>query len=162
DGRFVAFQSISTDLLPAPGCEDTLRDRVRNTTTCVATDQGLKPHVLNGLLPDLVVARDGRYVVFSSGAQDLVPGDTVGTPDLFIRSIPVPTVGSTSIASVARGQTFDVTVNGTDFLPGVVGVFPKGVTVNSTNRVSAEQVVFRITVAGDAPTGPQPVYVYDP
>jgi Tol biopolymer transport system component len=45
------------------------------------------------------VSGDGRYVVFQSAASNLVPGDTNGQPDVFVRDI---VEGKTTMISVAR------------------------------------------------------------
>jgi Tol biopolymer transport system component len=69
DGRYVAFTSYATDLVPRqtssgfdPGLF--LYDRVQGTTSLVAASE---------VLTDPVLSADGRYVAFSSGAR-LVPG----------------------------------------------------------------------------------------
>ena len=48
------------------------------------------------------MSADGRYVAFTSGASNLVPGDTNGTPDVFVREIGVgePVGGTTELAVV--------------------------------------------------------------
>jgi Tol biopolymer transport system component len=48
--------------------------------------------------PDL--SGDGRFAVFESAASNLVPGDTNGVPDVFVRDLQA---GTTSLVSAARG-----------------------------------------------------------
>jgi len=83
DGRFVAFTSYSTNLVPnVSGIQAYLRDRQHSTTEVVslATD-GTLP---NAACDNACVTPDGRYVVFRSGATNIVPGDTNGDTDVFI------------------------------------------------------------------------------
>lgn len=48
---------------------------------------------------DLAMTGDGRYVVFSSPATDLVPGDTNGYYDIFLRDTVLETTEMISVAS---------------------------------------------------------------
>lgn len=91
DGRFVVFESASTDITSLPddnGKKDIfVRDLVAGTTTLVsvnatATATGDGESLLGGQ----VISEDGEHVVFSSEATDLqsdVPDDN-GTWDVFV------------------------------------------------------------------------------
>jgi len=72
DGRFVAFRSSATNLVPGvtePGTF--VRDRKTGTTELVGPgDEGS-------------ISADGRFVVFRSSATNLVPGIT--EPGIFVR-----------------------------------------------------------------------------
>jgi hypothetical protein len=75
DGRFVAFESVSTF---APGAELSgadiyVRDRLKNQTTLVSVTSDGQPVEGNSVWPS--ISGDGRYVVFESAAEQLVPGD---------------------------------------------------------------------------------------
>jgi Tol biopolymer transport system component len=90
DGRYVTFMSPATDLVPGdPGDPFVdrhiyLRDRVAGLTERV--DVSTAGTLGNRLTePDSSVSADGRYVVFASFADDLVPGDTNGANDVFLR-----------------------------------------------------------------------------
>jgi Tol biopolymer transport system component len=48
------------------------------------------------------ISADGRYVVFSSAASDLVANDTNGLPDIFVRDMQA---GTTTLVSVNRAGT---------------------------------------------------------
>src|SRR6185436_2049194 len=83
DGRYVAFTSLATNLVPGDttGAQDAfVHDLVTGSTIRVSVDsngaggQG-GPHG-SSFLPKL--SGDGRYVVFQSEATNLVPGDTNG------------------------------------------------------------------------------------
>jgi hypothetical protein len=86
DGRSVAFQSGSTNLVP--GSNGTSGVYVHNRSTGrtervdVASDgtQGNDDALDLGLW----ISGNGRYVCFRSFASNLVPGDTNGTTDVFV------------------------------------------------------------------------------
>jgi Tol biopolymer transport system component len=85
DGRYVAFVSGATDLVlgDTNGLADVfVRDRQAGVTTRVSEGNGVQP---NGGSQDPKISGDGRYVVFVSTASNLVPGDTNGSADVFLR-----------------------------------------------------------------------------
>jgi archaellum component FlaF (FlaF/FlaG flagellin family) len=87
DGRYVAFDSEATNLVPgdANGSRDTfVRDRQAGTTERVSVSTGGSQANSSSWLPSCISA-DGRYVAFGSWASNLVPGDTNGTRDVFVR-----------------------------------------------------------------------------
>ncbi len=84
-GRYVTFFSEATNLVPGDtnGFWDIfVRDRLTHTTTrvSVASDGS----EANGISIRSSVSNDGRFVVFSSAASNLVPGDTNGFWDIFV------------------------------------------------------------------------------
>lgn len=86
DGRYIAFASSANNLVPKDknGISDIfIRDRQANTTklVSVASDgtQG------NGGSSSCSISGDGRYVAFDSNATNLVPNDTNGKSDVFVR-----------------------------------------------------------------------------
>ena len=86
DGRYVAFDSASTNLVPGDtnGLPGRLRPRpVAGTTTRVSVGSGGTQG--NSFSYRLAISADGRYVAFDSTATNLVPGDTNGTDDIFVR-----------------------------------------------------------------------------
>ncbi|MEQ8764986.1 MAG: calcium-binding protein [Planctomycetota bacterium] len=101
DGRFVAFTSTSTDLIPGDtnGQQDVfVRDLVTRTTTLVSVDSsGL---LGNGTSTAPALSPDGRFVAFHSSAENLVPGDTGSTPyDVFVHDRSTPTTFRVSVDS---------------------------------------------------------------
>jgi Tol biopolymer transport system component len=101
DGRYVLFVSSANNLTAndnsQPGLDVFLRDRTSNTTVLVSanwtgTGGG------NGHSTFAGVSTNGRYVVFESTASDLVPGDTNGVSDVFVRDL---VAGTTVLVSVA-------------------------------------------------------------
>ena len=72
-----------------------VRDLARDTTLLVTVNtNGVAG---NGVSRRSAMTPDGRYVTFVSAAMDLVPGDTNGIPDIFVRDMQM---GSTFLASV--------------------------------------------------------------
>ncbi len=85
DGRYVAFASDATTLVPGKtnGVMDIfVHDRLTGVTTRVSlTQSGTEA---NGDSTNLAISGNGRFVVFESEADNLVPGDTNGQPDIFV------------------------------------------------------------------------------
>jgi Tol biopolymer transport system component len=85
DGRFVAFLSVATNLVPGDtnGITDVfVRDRSTSVTRRVSGRQGALPDIVD---KPVSLSADGRFVVFTSVADSLVPGDTNGLLDVFVR-----------------------------------------------------------------------------
>ena len=98
DGRWVAFAGNATNLVDGDtnGASDVfVRDRARGTTVRVSVDsdgtQG------NGYSSSPSLSRTGRYVAFTSSATNLVPDDTNGTADVFVRDLLLGTTDRVSV-----------------------------------------------------------------
>jgi Tol biopolymer transport system component len=107
DGRYVAFQSDGTSLVSGDinGQPDIfVRDRQTGTTTLVSkSSAGVQADVFS-YGPSL--SADGRYVVFFSGATNLVPGDTNNVYDVFVRDRQTGTTYRVSLSSAgAQGAS---------------------------------------------------------
>jgi len=102
DGRYVAFHSIATNLATGDtnGVADIfVRDRLNATTERVSlSSSGAQG---DGASINPSISGDGRYVAFQSTATNLVPGDTNGVSDIFVRD---RTTGATVRASVNNSQ----------------------------------------------------------
>jgi hypothetical protein len=103
DGRFVAFSSGANNLVPGDTNDFTdifMYDRQTGMTerVSVASDgtQG------NYVSLDASISVDGRFVAFSSGANNLVPGDIEFALDVFVHD---RQTGMTEIVSVASDGT---------------------------------------------------------
>jgi Tol biopolymer transport system component len=101
DGRFVAFSSRATDLVPGDtnGFDDVfVHDRQTGATlrasVSSAGGQG------SGHSRDPAISGDGRYVTFQSFANNLVPNDTNTKGDVFVRDL---LLGTTQRVSVSTG-----------------------------------------------------------
>jgi Tol biopolymer transport system component len=86
-GRFVVFLSAASNLVPGDsnGFTDVfVRDRHLHTTSRVDVNNHLKQ--ANGNCVDNPsISADGHLVAFDSDATNLVPGDTAGHTDVFVR-----------------------------------------------------------------------------
>jgi len=85
-GRYVAFQSAAAKLVAGDtnGVADVfVRDRDTGETTRVSVDSAGAQG--NGPSFDPDVSANGRFVVFTSSASNLVAGDTNGVDDVFLR-----------------------------------------------------------------------------
>jgi Tol biopolymer transport system component len=100
DGRYVAFMSVASNLVPGDtnGTWDIfVRDRLTNTTERVSiTSSGSQA---NAFSYDPSISADGRYVAFQSMAFNLVPGDTNGAFDVFVRDRQLGTTERVSVDS---------------------------------------------------------------
>ena len=98
NGQFALFESRAGDLVA--GDTNTVndifvRDVVNGLTTLVSVStNGISG---NGTSRGSVMNGSGRYVAFVSAASDLVPGDTNGIADVFVRDLQA---GTTTLASV--------------------------------------------------------------
>jgi tricorn protease-like protein len=100
DGRFVAFYSDATTLVP----DDTnarsdvfVHDRQEGTTERMSVDSsGAQGNGGSGF-PS--ISSDGRFVTFSSHATNLVPGDTNDTGDIFVHDQQMGTTNRVSVSS---------------------------------------------------------------
>jgi Tol biopolymer transport system component len=88
DGRFVMFDSSAPNLVPGDvnGFRDVfVRDRVTGETELVSVSSaGVQGNADSSFDPGAISA-NGRYVVFSSAASNLVAGDSNGAQDVFLR-----------------------------------------------------------------------------
>jgi LPXTG-site transpeptidase (sortase) family protein len=96
DGIFIAFESMSTNIVPGaggmyfPGGPTTLspkydifiHNRISGTTETVSVStNGIQG---NGQSNNAAISGDGRYVVFHSNSDNLVPNDSNGSFDIFL------------------------------------------------------------------------------
>ena len=88
DGRFVAFSSEATNLVPGDTNSRSdifVRDLLTNTTTRVSVDSAGNQGTNESYTPS--ISADGRFVTFSSDASNLVPGDSNNNEDIFVRDL---------------------------------------------------------------------------
>ena len=105
DGRRVAFNSQGIDVVPNDNNRVTSTDIVvrnlRAGTTTIAS-VATSERQANSLSGDPFISADGRYVVFSSQADNLVAGDTNGDTDVFVRDLRAKTTKLVSVASSGK------------------------------------------------------------
>ena len=103
DGRFIVFTSNFFNLVPGDTneeCDIFLHDRQTGQTSRVSVaSDGTQA---DGWSSDPKISADGRYVAFSSGANNLVPGDTNEKSDIFLHD---RQTGETIRVSVASDGT---------------------------------------------------------
>jgi Tol biopolymer transport system component len=82
DGRYVTFTSTASNLASGASRPNVyIRDRWTGTTSQVSDNRATTDY----LLGSISMSMDGHHVAFASSATDLVPHDTNGYPDVFIR-----------------------------------------------------------------------------
>jgi Tol biopolymer transport system component len=108
DGRFVAFESDASNIVPGntnSSRDIFVRDRLTNTTTRVSVDSA--GNQANNSSRDPSISADGRFVAFVSFASNLVPGDTNRDFDIFVRDTLTNTTTGVSVDSaVNQGNTY--------------------------------------------------------
>ncbi len=100
DGRFVAFQSLASDLVA--GDTNTyqdifVRDLVLGTTERVSVDSSGTE--ANGVSTAASLSGDGRFAAFHSGASNLVASDTNAAVDVFVRDRQTRTTDRVSLTA---------------------------------------------------------------
>jgi hypothetical protein len=100
NGRYITFQSDAQNLV-AGGTNGRqhiyVRDRVAGTTELVSmSTAGVQADNLSDVGN---ISGDGRFVVFISYASNLVPGDSNGSPDVFVRDRQAGTTTRVSVSS---------------------------------------------------------------
>ena len=103
DGRYVAFMSQATNLVSGDtnGTWDVfVHDRQTGATVLISADPFGVPG--NGQSSSSAISSDGRFVLFSSDSSNLVPNDTNGTEDAFVRDM---VSGTTECVSVSTSGT---------------------------------------------------------
>ncbi len=100
DGRYVAFWSPASNLVPADTNGDAdvfVHDLQTDTTERVSVSTNGTQGNQHSLYPS--ISADGRFVMFVSWATNLVPGDTNGIEDVFVRDRQNQTTECVSVAS---------------------------------------------------------------
>ena len=85
DGRYIAFESDATNLVPGDtnGVRDIfVHDMQTGATTRMSVDSNGAQ--ANGASFFATISADGRYVAFESDATNLAPGDRNGARDVFV------------------------------------------------------------------------------
>ena len=134
DGRWVVFSSEADNLVfnDTNGFRDIfVRDQLggSNLLVSVSTNGGNA----DGISSEPAISSDGRFVVFSGAADNLVPGDTNNAPDVFVRSLP-------------DGPTVLVSVNSSGSGPG------NGLSGSAMVSGNGKYILFR-SLAADLAAG---------
>ncbi|MCG8591242.1 MAG: hypothetical protein MJE66_18270 [Proteobacteria bacterium] len=106
DGRFIAFDSLATNLVPAGNIlrDVYVYDAKKQRVTQVSVDNTGAPGAGHSYSPS--ISEDGRYVAFHSSASNLDPADVYGGRDVFVhdRQTGVTTLVSVDSAGVQGAQ----------------------------------------------------------
>ena len=111
DGRYVAFESFASNLVPGDGngtWDIFVLDRQSATIELVSRDTGGVQG--NGASQNPSLSADGRYVAFESDASNLVAGDTNGWRDIFVHDRQGGTTVRVSVSTLGA-QASDSCVN---------------------------------------------------
>jgi Tol biopolymer transport system component len=110
DGRYALFASDADNLVPNDtnrSCDIFRRDLVSTEVVRVSGssngDQG------NGFCLSAAISSDGRFVAFTSNADNLVEGDTNNRADVFVRDLTSGTIRIASVAESWRQSSNDAT-----------------------------------------------------
>ncbi len=149
DGRFVAFTSHATNLVPSDTnffSDVFVHDRIAGTTERVSVDSSGAQANDRSDVPS--ISSDGRKIAFHSYATDLVAGDTNTHEDVFVHD---RKTGATTMVSVSSlGQQG----NGNATVPAISG---DGMTVafrsEASNLVPVDTNAFIDVFVHDLATG---------
>jgi Tol biopolymer transport system component len=106
DGRYVAFNSFASNLVPGDTNDSGdvfLRDLKTGRTTLVSVGRDGQAD-LTSWEPE--ISADGRHVAFTSSATNLVAGDTNDTQDVFVRDLGTRQIERVSVTS--DGHQLDI------------------------------------------------------
>ncbi len=107
DGRYVTFQSYATNLIPGTSADVRkvfIRDRNNDTLLLASLNGSGVPG--DGSSKEPALAADGRHIVYSSKAANLVPDDTNDKRDIFAYDYIGPPTLSVDHNLGAPGSTF--------------------------------------------------------
>jgi putative cell wall-binding protein/Tol biopolymer transport system component len=157
DGRYVMFSSFAGSLVPSDtnDADDVfVRDRLTGTTERVSVDSSGTQ--ADGSSYGESMSRDGRYVVLSSSATNLVAGDTNGEQDIFVRDRVARTTTRVSVSTngtETNGWSYDGAISDDGRLVvftseatslvavdtnGVSDVFVRDMVAGTTTRASVD------------------------
>jgi Ca2+-binding RTX toxin-like protein len=171
NGRFVAFRSLATNLVPGDTNDSRdifVRDLLTNTTTLVsASSNGDRANNSSTLC---YISADGRFVAFSSNADNLVPGDTNNSEDIFVRDTLANTTTRVSISSTgnqgnqdsddpsisADGRFVTFSSEASNIVPGDTNnkedIFVRDLSTNTTTRLSVDSAGNQVNSDSDYPS----------
>ncbi|MEO7154371.1 MAG: hypothetical protein ABI054_06960, partial [Planctomycetota bacterium] len=111
DGRFVAFQSLASNLVPGDvnGVDDVFVKDLASGAIRRASISSLAVES-NGASLAATLSRDGRVVAFFSSASNLVSGDANGLADVFVHDVLAQTTSRVSVATLGAEGDGDSTL----------------------------------------------------
>jgi len=173
--RFICFWTEADDLVSndTNGLRDVfMRDLASHNTVLVSVNTNGTSG--DGPSTDSAISADGRYVAFTSSADDLVTGDTNRVSDVFLRDLQT---GTTTLVSAngfgtgpGNGPSFSPLLSsngqfvvfhslannivpGISTSPGVENLFWKDLKNNKTVALTTNQVSSKVTSVSMTPDG---------
>ncbi|WP_433796038.1 TolB family protein [Actinoplanes sp. CA-252034] len=153
DGRYIAFGSFASNLVPSGASGVFVRDLRRNRTELASVTSTGSP--AGGNLGSAgAISGDGRFVAFHTDAPDVVAGDTNTVQDIFVRDLRTASTSRAGLSSTGVQGDDDSSVPvisgdgrfvafvsyATNLVPGdtngVEDVFVQDRWTGSTRRVS--------------------------
>lgn len=115
DGRYVAFESLASNLYPADVNSewDVFRRDLQTGKTDLASRRWTGIATGNKGSGGAAISDDGRVVGFNSDSTDLVPGDTNAAEDVFVRELALDHAPFGSLKAFATQQLHDFAAPGT-------------------------------------------------
>ncbi len=129
DGRFVAFHTAATNIVPDDTNEQAdifVRDLEQGTTERVSVSADGGQADFNSSAPS--ISPDGRFVAFNSRATNLVPGDANGQWDAFLKD---RLTGEIELISVASDGTQGNGISSCCYTKGIAGANARWVAFES-------------------------------
>ncbi|HTI99408.1 MAG TPA: hypothetical protein VL527_11045 [Dongiaceae bacterium] len=106
-GNVIAFDSAGPNIVAADANQAAdvfVRSLTTNTVELIsARDPDRPAQALGAAGPDFAMSADGRYVAFASDVDGLVPGDTNGVRDIYVRDLAADTI--TLVSASTNGVT---------------------------------------------------------
>lgn len=152
DGRFTAFVSAATNLVPGDvnGRRDVfVFDRAVGTIERISVSSIGVPHDRDATGTPMISA-DGRFVAFTSPSSMLVPADTNGVDDVFVRDRLLGTTRRVSVpaASEANGPSVLAALSN----DGGRVLFQSAATNLVVGDTNGRDDLFVVATVGGAPT----------
>ena len=162
DGRWIAYASEATDLLPGQtdlnsDLDVFLFDRATGSTTLVSRSTAGPAQTGDDLSLDPAISADGRWIAFVSDASDLVPGQAAaGGTFLYDRNSGTtvrvgPRAYNVEISADGRWIAFESIAQGV--IPGQVDANGSGTDVYLWDRVSASTTLVSRSTSSALTTG---------
>ncbi len=142
DGRYVAFQSYASNLVPGDtnnAYDIFVRDRLERKLDRISMGHDGAEADDASFLPS--ISTDGRSVAFESMAPNLVPADGNGFQDIFLVTIPGPLeVTTSSLENGKVGVSYHAALEARGGMPPcfweiTAGELPAGLSLESTTGV---------------------------
>ena len=115
DGRYVAFYSTASNLVPDDrGGRSDVFVRDRQTRQTLRASVAADGTAANGYSVQPTLSGNGRYVAFVSAASNLVPGDTNRLIDVFVKDLETGHLERVSVGSDGRqanGASYEPTLS---------------------------------------------------